>query len=56
MRHLRFWVAWLRWWFKVPGYDMGAPWLGDGEERERMRRIFRNRYLAAEPKREDYGL
>lgn len=44
-------VRWLRWWLGWPGYRFGDPLLGDGEVRDKNRRLLRERYEANEPRR-----
>ena len=51
MTTLGYWVRWLRWFFRAPGYRMGDPALGSGEERWRNREILRQRYKDSEPER-----
>lgn len=41
---------WLAWWFRSP-YRLGDPLLGEGEVREKNRRILHDRYNAQEPQR-----
>jgi hypothetical protein len=50
---IRYWIAYARWWWDAPGYRMGDPALGRGEERVRNRIILRRRYEERKPQRPD---
>jgi hypothetical protein len=52
---IRFKIAWWKWFFD-PGFRVGDPLLGEGEQRKINRRILWDRHHKKEPKREDFGL
>lgn len=52
---LHYWYDWCRWAWKGP-YRLGDPLLGTGEIRDQNRKLLREKWMAKEPKREDYGL
>ena len=54
-RLIRYKVAWWRW-LLTPDYRYGDPMIGTGDVRQKNRDIFWERYIAKEPKPEDFGI
>lgn len=52
---LRYRLAWVRWWLQSP-IELGSPWYGRGDLRTQNLDILLDRYYAAKPRPEQFGL